>query len=70
MDIKKLIVDINPYKEGEWYDQGRYIGIVDTYPCEGDYIDKNYHFMDSFPKDNHAAKINKIFIEKIKKDIL
>ena len=55
------------YKKGEWYEQGRYIGIVDTYPFGGDYFNRNHHFMNEHPIDNTPSKINKIFIGQIKR---
>ena len=55
------------YKKGEWYDEGRYIGIISEYPYGKDYFVRNHHFMEAFPVKKEPSKINKIFIEKIKR---
>lgn len=55
------------YVKGQWYDKGRYIGIVDAYPWGEDYFIRNHHFMEAFPLGKTVSKINKVFIEKIKR---
>jgi len=57
----------NEYKKGEWYEQGRYIGVIDEYPWGEDYFIRNHHFMEALPVGKDVAKINKIFIKKIKR---
>lgn len=60
-------MDNSKYVKGEWYDEGRYIGVVDTYPWGEDYFIRNHHFMEAYPIGKSPAKINKIFISKIKR---
>ena len=60
MDNKKI------YTKGQWYEQGLYVGVVDTYPWGANYFVRNHHFMEDNPVGNNPAKINQIFIEKIK----
>ena len=53
------------YEKGQWYDEGRYIGIVDTYPWGENYFVRNHHFMEDYPVGKEPSKINQIFIDKI-----
>lgn len=65
--IKRQEMSNTQYIKEEWYDQGRYIGIVDTYPWGEDYFIRNHHFMKDFPIGKSPAEINQVFIEKIKR---
>ena len=60
-------MDNNIYIKGKWYEQGRYIGVVDTYPWGAEHFVRNHHFMEDYPGGKLPSKINKILIEKIKK---
>ena len=57
----------SPYKKGQLYELGIYLGIVDTYPFGENYFIRNHHFSVPSKKTNKVRKINKIFIRKVKK---
>ena len=42
MDNKEI------YTKKQWYEQGRYIGVVDTYPWGAYYFVRSRHFMEAF----------------------
>ena len=56
------------YIKGQWYENGRYIGVFDTYPWGEDYFIRNHHFMEAIPKGNAASSVANVFVEKINRD--
>jgi len=73
--IKRRVVNIlepeGVYEKGKHYEGlGTYQGIVDTYPCNANYIKRQHRFIQKGPRTKSVSpviKINEVLIREIRR---
>lgn len=68
LDVLEIIESESGYVRGEKYDEGIYLGIIDTYPHNEDHFLRQHHFRVPTPDRGVPSIINTVLIKKIKRE--